>query len=113
MNVNYDEIFRIFEYEGFKIYVVDIRALICVTHDKKSKIFIDTNFWKSLSRDERKALISHELEELKLINKGLSWWKAHLIATSKDNFEVRKRIIWKCHATNMRKLGLKLKMRIK
>jgi len=104
--INYSRIFETFEFEGFKIYIVNLVALACVIHDRKNKIYIDKSFWEKLTEEEKKALIKHEIEELKLINKGLSWWKAHLIATSKDDFEIRKRILWKCHKSNMSKLGI-------
>ena len=47
-------------------------------HIKKNEIWIRSDYWKSPTK--RKQIITHEKVELNLMNKGLSYKKAHKIA---------------------------------
>ena len=47
-------------------------------HIKKNEIWIRTDYWKSPMK--RKRIKTHEKIELNLMNKGLSYKKAHKIA---------------------------------
>ena len=106
----YKEVVREFQYKGARVRVVKwLFGLSCAQNDPDEfTVYIDSHFLNLLTKDELDLVLNHEIEEMKLMRKGIPWPIAHRRIASKEPPLKRAEIIRKCgqaHRQRLREKG--------
>ena len=91
------EIVESFPYDRYTVNIVrGLFGLSCAQTDGQESIYVDEEFWKLLTPEEKEAVLKHESKELDLIRKGYFPPIAHILVVREETPETRRTLRRKC-----------------